>query len=481
MFGEFRNLILKTLALSAVGVGLYYLIPKMPDLADDLDEPEVREEFIVEQKNEKKFKKKMQIARSPASLLNNILEREEPDEPREEIRDDITPVTSVVSGSSAFNSGGSTSSEVPRSSGNSNKEITRSDSQNESETLTQKQTDPPKDQDTCSIKGDCNDPPEPIPCSVAGNCPVPEPTPGPSPDPTPDPSPEPSPASCAKPIIATDKGSGNYSSNPNVALSSDSGGDIYYCLSAGACCDPSSSGTLYTGALPVGAADGNYCLTYYGVNTSCSLDGDQSNQAYLVDSTLPDLISTADVQYIQTTERPTITINSAEFLNPGYDYGLYYLPLDPVALTCAQVETNYVHATYGIDFDGDATPDFYDLGVEAGSLVKTFKSSDMNYGVIGNFFSSILGNRNLATDKLSCTTHKIILMDFDYFDNSNSTTAAAPLTGSVREMTGSFGSYGFFRAPAAVNDFNIKNGSSRHVDGDPLISVLETTAAEIMN
>lgn len=482
MFSEFRNIILKTLAISAVGVGLYYLIPKVPELVEKVTEEEdTREEIIAEQKVEKKYKRKMKIARSPSSLLNDIMEREE-EEPREEIADVNPPsVTSVIPSSPrSFDSGTKKSAERARSSdGGSSSSSTSNNSNtlnNLSTDVATKEGDPSttdkilendKDVVECSIncQSENTESSEETVATSGGSTDSGE-------------SSSTSSTNTTKPTITVDIGSGNFSTNPSVILTSDIGGDIYYCLNAGACCDPSSSGTLYSGTFPIGAADGNYCLTYYGVSTS-GVSGDQTNQAYLVDSTLPNLTSTVVTQYIQTTTKAAINITSTEFGNAGFDYGLYNLATDPAALTCAQIEATYSHATNGVDFDGDTFVDFYDLGVEAGPLATNLEAPIMNYGAIGNFFVSILGNRNLATDKLSCATHKVVLMDFDYF-NHNGSSGTVPVNGGGHmEMSGSFGSYGIFRAPAAVNDFSIKSGTSRHEED--INNVLESSAAEIMN
>ncbi|OUR99976.1 hypothetical protein A9Q84_02790 [Halobacteriovorax marinus] len=477
MLSEIPKMILKTVALSAVGVALYYLIPKIPTADKKV---ETKESVALQEKKEADFQRKLKIARSPSSLLNDISEREE-DEKIESADFQESP----QSASSSFVGGARSSSKKanssreqsdPASKESRQKKIAQEELTKEKEKIDLEKKDKEEVKVVECATNCTDDDARTTSDKLVETSETPE-----------DDSPSPvAPAAIPpsiKPIITADIGSGNFSVNPTVALSSDIGGAIYYCLSSGACCDPDpgTTGTTYSTAIPVGAIDGNFCLSYYG-ESSLGVDGDKDNQNYLVSSTFPNMNSTVDVQYIQTTEVATVNMASTEYLNANYDYGLYDLDTyNPNALNCLQVETNYPHATNGVDFDGNATPDFYDLGVTAGPLTTALTSSIMTYGNIGNFFVSILGNRNPATHLYSCATHKVVLKDFDYFNSSTSSTAKAPVAAGVAEFSGSFGSYGIFRGPATtapIGDFSVKSGRSRHLDVD---HVLESTAAEIMH
>ena len=288
-------------------------------------------------------------------------------------------------------------------------------------------------------------------------------------------------ASEEAPVVSADLGSGNYSAPPTVNLSSNSGGEIYYCVAEGSCCEPAPAdgGSLYNSALEVGTVDGNYCLSFVGLSSS-GLLGETVTQSYVVDQTLPNMTSVVDVQYIQSTQESSISIDSTNFGEAGFDYGLYNLSADPSALNCEQVEDNFAHATYGVDFDGNATPDFYDLSGIISTITTPLRPSIMNYGSAGNYFVSILANRNfLGGAKRNCVTHKVILEDFDYFASTqNSTSAPAVNGGGQMEISGSFNSYGIFRAPAAIGDNTITSGSSRF-EADSS-NILETTKEEII-
>ena len=283
------------------------------------------------------------------------------------------------------------------------------------------------------------------------------------------------------PVVSADLGSGNYSAPPTVNLSSNSGGEIYYCVAEGSCCEPAptNGGTLYNSALEVGTVDGNYCLSFVGLSSS-GLLGEPVTQSYVVDQTLPNMTSVVDIQYIQSTQESSISIDSTNFGEAGFDYGLYNLSADPSALNCEQVEANFAHATYGVDFDGNATPDFYDISSIISTITTPLRPSIMNYGSAGNYFVSILANRNfLGGAKRNCVTHKVILEDFDYFASAqNSTSAPAVNGGGHMEVSGSFNSYGIFRAPAAIGDNTITSGSSRF-EADSS-NILETTKEEII-
>ncbi|GEM_PF-5205152 len=284
------------------------------------------------------------------------------------------------------------------------------------------------------------------------------------------------------PVVSADLGAGNYSTNPSVSLSSDIGGEIYYCLAEGSCCDPtpSAGGTAYSAAVDVGSADGNFCLSFVGVST-VGLLGDTVSRTYLVDQTLPNMSSVVDVQYIQTTQETNIAINSTDFGSSGFDYGLYNLSTDPSALNCKQIEEGYAHASYGVDLDGDSSPDLYDLSSVFATITSPLKPDIMQYGSIGNYFISILANRNTIDEaKRNCVTHRIILQDFDYLVDSQSTTAVPVINsyGNI-EFSGSFYSYGIFREPAAIGDHSITSGSSKYeIDSS---NILESSLEEIIN
>ncbi len=289
------------------------------------------------------------------------------------------------------------------------------------------------------------------------------------------------PTADVAPVVTADLGAGNYSENPSVTLSSNIGGEIYYCVAEGSCCEPnpSSGGTLYNAAIDIGTGDGNFCLSFVGIGQSGIL-GEQVTQSYIVDQTLPDMSSIVDVQYIQTTGESSIAINSSKFGSTGYDYGLYNLSADPSALNCKQVEENFAHATYGVDFDGNSSPDLYDLSSIFTTITSPLRPGIMNYGAGGNYFVSILSNRNFAGEaKRNCVTHKVVLEDFDYLASTQTSTSAPIVNGSGHmEYSGTFNSYGIFREPAAIGDASITSGSSRfEADAN---NILEATKEDII-
>lgn len=211
------------------------------------------------------------------------------------------------------------------------------------------------------------------------------------------------------------------------------------------------------------------------------LIGDSVTQTYLVDQTLPNMSSVVDIQYIQTTQESSIAINSTDFGKSGFDYGLYNLTSDPSAINCKQIEEGFAHASYGVDFNSDSSPDFYDLSSVFSTIATPLKPDIMQYGSIGNYFVSILSNRNsLDEAKRNCVTHKVILQDFDYLADSQSSTSVPVINGSGNiEFSGSFNSYGIFREPAAIGDNTITSGSSKY-EADAS-NILESTIEEIIH
>jgi hypothetical protein len=67
---------------------------------------------------------------------------------------------------------------------------------------------------------------------------------------------------------STNVGDGVFGNPIQVSISCTATADIRYCIDAGSCCDPESSGISYTAPIVIGAESGDYCLSFFGETAS---------------------------------------------------------------------------------------------------------------------------------------------------------------------------------------------------------------------
>lgn len=246
-------------------------------------------------------------------------------------------------------------------------------------------------------------------------------------------------------------GGGAFTNPISVAINCTSSAAIKYCLStSGTCCDPETSGTTYSTNLIIGSSDGNYCLSFIGTNAS-GVDSTVVQQTYIVNNELPHLESTHDKIYYQTTELEGETnIASDDFGKLNFGVGvlnLYSNDPGPSGLdqTCEEVVTNYV--TYPAP-----TPisilNFFDTSAIAATsqLDIPLRLDQLQYG--DNFITTYIKDTNNAAPIYSCSTAKVKLEDFDYFQAMVAHGDTG--TNSVREFSGGFSPYGFFEDETTV-------------------------------
>ncbi len=68
------------------------------------------------------------------------------------------------------------------------------------------------------------------------------------------------------PTISSSYSNATYPSSLFVTLTPSKTTTMYYCIAIGSCCDPKSSGILYVDPIETSGANGNYCLSYYGID-----------------------------------------------------------------------------------------------------------------------------------------------------------------------------------------------------------------------
>lgn len=242
------------------------------------------------------------------------------------------------------------------------------------------------------------------------------------------------------PICQTDKASGTYISEFNINLTCNQPAKIYYCIgTSGSCCDPTATPTEYTGTIALGSVDDNYCLSFYGQSTTTLLTSDQLDVGYLVNSTLPAIMTDFPKVQVQTTELPLMAHTQST------DYGIanHFLHQintkehDPSALVMNCDDVLY---DYSLLSGASATLLDYDVsGLTPNDQIdQQIGKPSLQYG--DNFFTTILEDRDRML--MGCQQQNIILKDFQIF----TTTASAPATPSSSGAFGGFVSFGHFEA-----------------------------------
>jgi hypothetical protein len=246
---------------------------------------------------------------------------------------------------------------------------------------------------------------------------------------------------------------------------------IKYCLAIDSCCDPETDGVVYGTQVIIGPTSGNYCLSYMGESDSggSSIVADQN---YTINSILPNLTVGHTKTYYQTTELiGTSFISSTDFGKLNYYVGQVNLKShDPgpsgLNYSCSEILANYVSLPAPMPtpvlslFDVSFAP--VSSQVEVPLVL-----SHLAYG--DNYITSYIENNTNTTPLYSCSTTKINLDDFSYFEADVS--QSEPGTDSIREFEGSFESYGFFEAESTVSR-GIAGASSAEVAGENLKSGL---------
>lgn len=235
---------------------------------------------------------------------------------------------------------------------------------------------------------------------------------------------------------------------------------IKYCLSTGACCDPETAGTVYTTQVVVGPQDGNYCLSYIGDSAT----GGSSvvyEQSYIIDSTFPNLNVSHEKTFYQTTELIGRSfISSTDFGKANFSIGQINLKShDPgpgdLNYNCDEIIANYV--TLPSPFPLEVLTLFDVSLAPLGSQVEIpLRLDQLDYG--DNFITSYIENNSFVVPLYSCSTTKVNLDDFEYFQADVS--QSEPGDNSVREFEGEFSSYGFFEAAIANETARAPSGEN---------------------
>lgn len=245
-------------------------------------------------------------------------------------------------------------------------------------------------------------------------------------------------------------GGGAFGNPIQVGLTCSAAADIKYCLQEGSCCDPVSSGVNYTGPVVIGAADGNFCLSYYGESTN-SKTSYVYEQSYAISNTYPDIQINFPKVFYQTTQLSGYNLlRSNDFSKPDFWIGEINLKThDPgpaaLNLSCQDIVEDF------LIFPAPSAVKIFDpmdmAFIGSGSQLNVpLVLAKLDYGE--NFITSYVVNNNHAAPLYSCSTNKVTLKDFDYFLPEVSHGDVG--TNFGREFSGSFVAYSFFEPEPVV-------------------------------
>ena len=257
---------------------------------------------------------------------------------------------------------------------------------------------------------------------------------------------------------------GVFSSALAVNISCQVSATIKYCLSKGTCCDPITSGNIYTAPVAIGVGNGNggsgsgnYCLSYYGESPNAG-DSEIVRGNYQINLNVPDLQVVNSQLYYQTTELADMSyVSSYDFGKPGYSIGQINLRNrnpgpDGDDLSCDEIINQYSSFASPAAFVTQILMDVSGLNslTDQVEIPLQLEYSD-------NYITNYMVNNNLAVPVYACSNSRIKLEDFEFFTNE-------PISGetgtvSVREFSAGFTPYGFFeddvtvyRGPAGVGN-----------------------------
>ena len=248
---------------------------------------------------------------------------------------------------------------------------------------------------------------------------------------------------------STDVGSGSYSNPVSVSVTCSTSSEITYCVGpGGVCCDP-SSGSVYSGPIPIGATNGNYCLKFSATAVNGKTASGQKD--YVITVSLPELtVTTEKIQY-QTTELPGLmSISSNNFGYASHSMGVINLKgHDPGAsglnMSCEDIVVN--HGTLSSPTPSVPMAEASITGIPANTQIDAMIGiDDLVYGT--NYITNYVVNYQEAVPLYACSTVEKKIWDFTYFDHMPS--HGDPGSNTVREFAGSFTHLGFFEPAATV-------------------------------
>lgn len=249
---------------------------------------------------------------------------------------------------------------------------------------------------------------------------------------------------------SVNQGGGVFGNPVQVSISCSAASEIKYCIQSGSCCDPKTAGVTYSSPLAIGAQDGSYCVSYYGVSTA-GKSSTINSATYTINNTFPHLQVQTPKIFYQTTELPLASIMaSSNFGNIGYGMGQINMKSHNPGLTglnmgCQEIVEEYATIPAPVPV---STFSPLDLSTVASGLQLNVSTplNKLEYG--DNYLTTYVVDNNHAVPLYSCSTNKVTLQDFEFFNFELS--YAEPSATDVSEFSGSVVVYGFFEEQMEV-------------------------------
>ena len=257
-------------------------------------------------------------------------------------------------------------------------------------------------------------------------------------------------------------GGGAFGQPIQVSLTCSSSSTIKFCVQENTCCDPEVEGTSYSAPIVLGGQNGTYCLSYVGIGKGSKLSM-VSHQSYTFNNTFPDLqVNFPKINY-QTTQLAGYNfLTSSDFGKSNFQIGEINLKNhDPgpsgLQLDCSEIVEQSSSLTASVP-ELIFAPMDQSMITPGNQLNVPLSLTKLIYG--DNFITSYSADLNYPAPLYSCSTNKVVLNDFEFFDAE--ATHGDVGSNSVREFSASFVSYGFFETDADLN--RLPAGSANEAD-----------------
>lgn len=260
------------------------------------------------------------------------------------------------------------------------------------------------------------------------------------------------------PICSVNTTGGSFQGPITIELTCSTASSIKYCLSENTCCDP-DQGTVYTVPFTIGQADKSFCLSFSGTSIEDEITSDTKESFYSFNPELPHLEVIQEKAYMQTTQLDgSMILRSNNFGSDHHSMGVINLKShDPspqnLNMSCAEIIEN--HASLSTPSPIFALPEFSVATYSSQTQMNLFLTeSNLDYGV--NNLTAYLKSMLYSVPQYSCSTSKLILEDFNYFQTLPMEQA---LSNDNEELFGGFSSIGsvegnseVYRGPASTVD-----------------------------
>lgn len=275
-------------------------------------------------------------------------------------------------------------------------------------------------------------------------------------------------AGSVAPNCSPSRAPGTYITSIDVSLSCNQASNILYCVGPGdgTCCDPTQSGTEYTGSINIGQVDGDYCVSFIGRSNTNLLYSQIVNTIYDIDSALPVIESIVPRRQVQSTQLPfTMTAISSDYGRVNHYLSHINTKNENPAnysWSCNDIMNNYTSMP-----DSMAILDQYQVdNMNPEQVVMMdITSNEIDYG--NNYVSTILEDRRRGLT--GCQTQNIVLQDFPTF----AFTSTSPSNPAMAQSHfGGFVSFGHFQVtPNSASSGSGESQKEEHVLQESFLAI----------